>query len=312
MRPFHFFSRPFRTPTPPPPPPQKRRLKKSSSKRKEKKKKDPAPYPPARVQHDRAEFARAGHGLGEVGQRAAVEVEGAPLVFFFFSFPPPPEREQESERERRVFPDSFSMIKKERNLFPHRQVASRDRGPGVEQVAEGVDVVAGRADGDDDCFGFLKWREKERGGGGVEVEKSHRQGQPALRFRPSVEQDRRVKKAECECIVGSAFESLILVQLGSLQGTAAKHRHKARKKAPQQERGADDGKRGRTIEGAARCFLFVPGARVRCSIVSLFRSSPPSAKEPFSILPALPSTSTGARKKATNLSSRSGRASSPG
>ena len=37
-------------------------------------------YPAARVEHDRAELARAGHCLGEVGERAAVEVEGAPLV----------------------------------------------------------------------------------------------------------------------------------------------------------------------------------------------------------------------------------------
>ena len=48
----------------------------STSKEKREKK---SSHPAARVEHDRAELARAGHGLGEVGERGAVEVEGAPL-----------------------------------------------------------------------------------------------------------------------------------------------------------------------------------------------------------------------------------------
>ena len=55
--------------------------------------------------------------------------------------------------------------KREREKTPHRQVTSRDGGTGVEQVAQGVDVVAGRADGDDDCFFLFFFRNEEAGRG---------------------------------------------------------------------------------------------------------------------------------------------------
>ena len=82
-----------------------------------------------------------------------MEVEGAPLVQSVF-FP-------ESRSELEIFLGRISTENKipHGTLFSvrdkqnsHRQIASRDSGPGVEQVAKGVDVVAGRADGDDDCF----------------------------------------------------------------------------------------------------------------------------------------------------------------
>ena len=52
--------------------------------------------------------------------------------------------------------DEREKERKPKKKLPYREVASRDRGAGVEQVAERVDVVAGRADGDDD------WRERKR------------------------------------------------------------------------------------------------------------------------------------------------------
>ena len=86
-------------------------------KKKIKEKKDLS-HPAARVEHDRAELPRAGHSLGEVGQRAAVEVERAPLDCFLFSRSEVREVERARARERERGGGDRKKSEEEETFFP--------------------------------------------------------------------------------------------------------------------------------------------------------------------------------------------------